>query len=179
MPRHSRSTAYATKGDVHTLAANLRGVESKLGANIQAVQGDVHTLAADLRGVESKLGANIQAVQGDVHTLAADLRGVESKLGANIQAVHGDVHALNANMQAVQADLHAVASKVVEMGERLVILERIESNVRFVAESMTAKASSADMKDADDRLAGRVSLLEDVARQHSEDIRQLRARDEP
>jgi hypothetical protein len=134
--RQPRSTAQATKGDIH-----------KLTAGIQAV-------GADLRRVESKLTADIQTVMSK---LTADIQTVRVELGT---------------------DIRNVASKVVEMGETLVILETIESSIRFVAQGMTGKASATAMNEADERLAGRVSLLEDATRQHAVDIRQLRSRAE-
>jgi hypothetical protein len=120
------------------------------------------------------------ATKRDVHALGADLRRVDSKLN-DVESKLNDVEAkLTADIQAVRIELGAeignVASKVVAMGERLVILERIESSVRFVAENMVGKASATAMTEADDPLGARVSLLEDVTRQHAVDIRQLRSR---
>jgi len=70
--RRSRSTDLATKADLQAvnadLRAHVRGVESKLSADIQAV-------STDLREVESKLSAEIRA-NGVV------LERVESKLTA-------------------------------------------------------------------------------------------------
>ena len=94
------------------------------------------------------------------HATKADLHAVKTDIGGRLNTMDGRFDKIDGRLDKIDG--------------RLVILERIESSVRFIAENMTAKASTTEMK-ADERLSGRVSLLEDVARQHSEDIRLLRA----
>jgi hypothetical protein len=43
-----------------------------------------------------------------------------------------------------------------------------------MSEGFQSVAAKSEVKGVDDRLSGRISLLEDVAREHSEDIRLLR-----
>jgi hypothetical protein len=99
------------------------------------------------RSTDLATKADLQAVNAD---LRAHVRGVESKLSADIQAVSAEIRANG------------------------VVLERVESKLTAMSEGFQSVAAKSEVKADLDRLSGRVSLLEEVAREHSEDIRLLR-----
>ena len=103
------------------------------------------------RSTDLATKADLQAVNAD---LRAHVRGVESKLSADIQAVSTDLRA--------------------EIRANGVVLERVESKLTAMSEGFQSVAAKSEVKADLDRLSGRVSLLEEVAREHSEDIRLLR-----
>jgi hypothetical protein len=87
--------------------------------------------------------------------------------------------ATKADLQAVNADLRAhvrgVETKLsAEIRANGVVLERVESKLTAMSEGFQSVAAKSEVKADLDRLSGRVSLLEEVAREHSEDIRLLR-----
>ncbi len=103
------------------------------------------------------------ATKADLHAVTADLHAVTGELRAEIQAVKTDMQTMEANL----AD--AIRSNGV-------LIERLDSKITVLVEGLPNRDAMlrAELKTGDDQLAGRVSLLEDVARQHSEDIRLLR-----
>ena len=87
--------------------------------------------------------------------------------------------ATKADLQAVNADLRAhvrgVETKLsAEIRANGVVLERVESKLTAMSEGFQSVAAKSEVKADLDRLSGRISLLEEVAREHSEDIRLLR-----
>jgi Skp family chaperone for outer membrane proteins len=146
----------ALKQDV---GADIQTLKQDVGADIQALREDV---GADIQALRRDLDANTQAVRRD---LGADNQAVRQDLGAEIQAVRQD---LGAEIQAVRQDLVVQSQAVKDLATGIravgVVVERMESQLRVVAESVSDKASAASVKEGDDRLSGRITLLEDVVR---------------
>ncbi len=132
-----------------------------------ATKADLQAVGADLRGVESKLSAEIERVESK---LSAEIERVESKLSAEIRANGVVLERVESKLTAMSEGFQSVAvkSEVKAVDDR----ESRSAAQRFEAKPLGGLGGGAHHLD---RLSGRVSLLEDVARQHSEDIRLLRA----
>ncbi len=108
---------------------------------------------------------------GTDYATKSDVRALDQKL----DATQADVRAIEQKLVATQADVRTLDRKVDSLDAKIsrngVFLERLESKVDAIIETLPAKANLSEVHALTGNLDERVSFLEDVSRVTSANVR--------
>lgn len=126
-------------------------------------------MAKRISRTPSSLGPAGAVTRSEFRDAHGSLKTEMGVMKTDIDALKADVSVLKTDVSVLKTDVSVLKTDVRALG---VVLERVDSNVRALAEGMVSmhQGLTAHINDVERRLSARIDVLESVVRQNSIDI---------